>query len=146
MSNPVATLPPALDQLVQRLHHAADPKRKYEYLLWLTKRLPAFPEPEKVIENKVPGCISQVYVTAKSEDGKVFFQGDSDSQLTKGLVALLIEGLNGLTPQQILQLTSDFIEATGLNISLTPSRANGFYNIFRSMQQKAVALDVEHEE
>jgi len=54
------------------------------------------------------------------------------------LVALLIEGLNGLTPSQIAQLTPDFIQETGLNVSLTPSRANGFYNIFKTMQKKAV--------
>ena len=90
-------------------------------------------------ENKVPGCVSQVYVTVTLEDGKVKFQGDSDSQLTKGLVGLLVEGLSGLTPEQILQVSPDFIQDAGLNISLTPSRTNGFYNIFQMMKQKALA-------
>ncbi|NTW21622.1 MAG: SufE family protein, partial [Nostocales cyanobacterium W4_Combined_metabat2_030] len=46
-------------------------------------------------------------------------------------------GLNGSTPTEIVQLTPDFIQETGLNVSLTPSRANGFYNIFKTMQKKA---------
>ena len=83
-------------------------------------------------ENKLPGCVSQVYITATLAEGKVFFQGNSDSQLTKGLVGLLVE-VNGLTPLEILQLTPDFIQDTGLNVSLTPSRSNGFSNIFKTM-------------
>ena len=65
------------------------------------------------------------------------FQGDSDAQITKGLVALLIAALNGLTPEEVVNLSPDFIQETQLDVSLTPSRANGFYNIFKTMQQKA---------
>jgi cysteine desulfuration protein SufE len=50
----------------------------------------------------------------------------------------LVEGLNGLSPQEIIQLKPDFIQQTGLDVSLTPSRANGFYNIFQTMQQKTL--------
>jgi cysteine desulfuration protein SufE len=138
-----APLPPALEQIVQRFQRVSDPKQRYEQLLSLAKRLPAFPETEKTPENKVSGCVSQVYIIADLVDGKVKYQGDSDSQLVKGLVALLIRGLDGLPPNDILQVTPDFIQATGLNVSLTPSRANGFYNIFRMMQQKALQLQAQ---
>jgi cysteine desulfuration protein SufE len=132
------SLPPALEQLVQRFQQTSDPKRKYEHLLWLAKRLPEFPAAAKIAANKVPGCVSQVYITAAMEDGRVTFQGDSDAQITKGLVALLIEGLSGLSALEIRDLSPDFIKATGLDVSLTPSRASGFYNIFQTMQQKAL--------
>ncbi len=138
MSFSINSLPPNLAKIVQRFQRATDPKRRYEQLIWYGQRLKEFPEADKTPENKVPGCVSQVYVTAALVDGKVFFQGDSDSQITKGLVGLLIEGLNGLTPHEIAQLTPDFIQETGLNVSLTPSRANGFYNIFKTMQKKAL--------
>jgi cysteine desulfuration protein SufE len=90
----------------------------------------------------VQGCVSQVYITADLEDGKLHYRGDSDAQLVKGLVGLLIEGLNGLTPEEILQVTPDFIEETGLKVSLTPSRANGFYNIFQLMKKKALGFEL----
>ncbi|AFY59048.1 SufE protein probably involved in Fe-S center assembly [Rivularia sp. PCC 7116] len=132
------TLPPALAKIVKRFQRATEPKRRYEQLIWYGQKLPEFPDSEKTPENKVPGCVSQVFVTASFNDNQVTFQGDSDSQLTKGLLALLIEGLNGSTPTEIAQLTPDFIQETGLNVSLTPSRANGFYNIFTTMQKKAL--------
>ena len=138
-----APLPPALSQIVQRFARVADPKQRYEQLLSLAKRLEPLPESDKTAENKVSGCASQVYITAELVEGKVKYQGDSDSQLVKGLVALLIRGLADLPPAEILQLTPDFIQDTGLGVSLTASRANGFYNIFRLMQQKALQFQAD---
>ena len=138
-----SSLPPILQKNVERFKRRNDPKKRYEQLLWYAKKLAEMPESSKTEENKVKGCVSQVYITAEMQDDKVCYQGDSDAQLVKGLVAFLIEGLNGLTPEEILNVTPDFIEETGLKVSLTPSRANGFYNIFRMMQQKALELQAK---
>lgn len=142
MSSTSTPLPEALAKIVERFQKRANPKQRYEQLLWYAKRLKEMPEESKVPENKVPGCVSQVFITANLEDGRVWYQGDSDAQLVKGLVALLIEGLNGLTPEQILQVPPDFIQDMGLNASLTPSRANGFYNIFQTMKKKALGYQL----
>ncbi|MEM8806028.1 MAG: SufE family protein [Cyanobacteria bacterium P01_G01_bin.38] len=135
--------PAALDKIVKRFQRIQDPKRRYEQLLWYAKKLEAFPAEAKTPDNKVRGCVSQVYIIAELDDGKVNYQGDSDAQITKGLVALLIAGLNGLPPEEIVQLEPDFIKDTHLDVSLTPSRANGFYNIFKTMQQKALPFMAE---
>ncbi len=137
-----SSLPPNLANIVQKFQRHSDPKRRYEQLLWYAKKLEPMLEDYKTPENKVHGCTSQVYITADLKDGKVWYQGDSDAQLVKGLVALLIQGLNGLTPQEITQVTPDFIEETGLKVSLTPSRANGFYNIFQMMKKKALGFEL----
>ena len=142
MSSSTAPLPASLEQVVQRFRRLSQPKQRYEQLIWFAKRLREFPAADKVPGNKVPGCVSQVYITATLVDKKLEFQGDSDSQLTKGIVALLVEGLSGLTPEEVLSVSPDFIQDTGLNVSLTPSRANGFYNIFQTMKQKALTLQL----
>jgi len=136
----VNTGSPALDRIVERLGAAADPKRRYEYVLWLAKRLDPLPEELRLDERKVRGCVSQVYVVGDLVEGKLHWQGDSDAQITKGLLALLIEGLEGLTPEQVVSVDPAFIAATGLQASLTPSRANGFLNILKAMQAQAAAL------
>ena len=142
MSSSATVLPPKLERIVERFKRRSNPKQRYEQLLWYAKKLPAMPEESKTSDNKVNGCVSQVYITANLEDGKIWYQGDCDAQLVKGLVALLIEGLNGLTPQEIVRVTPDFIEETGLKVSLTPSRANGFYNIFQTMKKKALGFQL----
>jgi len=138
---PKPPLPKSLEQVVQRFQRLSDPKQRFEQLLWYARRLPAFPKAEKVPENKVPGCVSQVYITCKVEEGKLWFMADSDAQLTKGLAAILVEGLSGLTPTEILQFSPEFIQDTGLTVSLTPSRTNGFYNIVTTMKQKALKAE-----
>ena len=140
MSSTETSLPPKLAKIVGRFQRRSNPKQKYEQLLWYAKKLPQMSESAKTAENKVSGCVSQVYITASLKDGKVFYQGDSDAQLVKGLVAFLIEGLNDLPPQEIIQVEPDFIEDTGLKVSLTPSRANGFFNIFQMMKKKALGF------
>ena len=135
-----ADRPESIEKIVARFQKAADPKRRYEQLLWFAKKLDPLPEEYKTPENKVAGCVSQVFVVADLVDGTVVYQADSDAQITKGLVALLIKALNGLTPTEIVTLTPDFIKDTQLDVSLTPSRANGFYNIFKTMQQRAQEL------
>ncbi len=142
MSSASTSLPDSLARIVERFKRRSNPKQRYEQLLWYAKKLEAMPEADKIPENKVPGCASQVYLTANLEDGKVWYKGDSDAQLVKGLVALLIEGLNGLTPEEIVQISPEFIQETGLSVSLTPSRANGFYNILQTMKKKALGFQL----
>jgi cysteine desulfuration protein SufE len=143
MQSTSASLPDSLDRLVKRFQRLTDPKQRYEQLILYGKKLEAFPDHDKISENKVPGCVSQVYVTASwDENQRVVFQGDSDALISKGFVGLLAIGMNGLTQKEIELLAPDFIKDTGLAVSLTPSRANGFYNVFKTMQAKAASLDL----
>jgi cysteine desulfuration protein SufE len=131
---------PALDRIVERLGGTSDPRRRYEYVLWLAKKLEPFPDELRQEPFKVKGCVSQVYVVASLDKGKLHWRGDSDAQITKGLLALLIEGLEGLSPAEAAAIDPAFLAATGLQASLTPSRANGFLNILKMMQGQAARL------
>ena len=126
-----------LNNIVKKLKSTNDPKRKYEYILWLGKKLPS-PNNEILIpKNKVKGCVSEVYVKGTLKKGKIYWQGFSDALITRGLLSFLISGLNELSPQDILNLNNNFIEDTGLKKSLTPSRSNGFLNILIKMKSQA---------
>ncbi|MEM9216849.1 MAG: SufE family protein [Cyanobacteria bacterium P01_F01_bin.150] len=140
MTSTTQQIPPNLEKILQKFQRITEPKRRYEYLLWFAKRVAPFPDEDKRPDYLVPGCVSQVYLTATLQDGCIVYQADADAQIPKGLVGLLIEGLNGTPPEDVVQLSPDFIKRTGLDVSLTPSRSNGFYNIFKVMQQRAIAL------
>ncbi|WP_094510274.1 SufE family protein [Synechococcus sp. MW101C3] len=130
----------ALDRIVERLRGTTDPKRRYAYVLWLAQKLEPLPDEFRVDPFKVKGCVSQVYVVGELQQGRLHWRGDSDAQITKGLLALLIEALEGLTPEQAAAVDPSFLADTGLQASLTPSRANGFLNIFKMMQAQARSL------
>ncbi|MCM1983631.1 SufE family protein [Lyngbya confervoides] len=140
MSAPVPALPVNLETIVAKFERIDHPKRRYEYLLGFAQRLPPLSPQFKQPQYKVVGCISQVYLYAQAVEGHVAFQGDADALIPKGLLGLLVAGLNGLPPAEIGALSPDFIQRTGLNLSLTPSRSNGFYNIFCALQRQAIAL------
>ena len=132
----------SLDNLIERLQSTSDPKRRYEYILWLAKSLPVLTEDLHLENTKVKGCISEVYVLGILLNGKIQWKGYSDALITKGLLAFLIKGLNDLTPFEVLSINEKFIEMTGLSKSLTPSRANGFLNIFLKMKAQAKKLSL----
>ena len=126
-----------LSKLVSKLKNSEDPKRKYEYLLWLGRKLRKPNDNIFLVENKVKGCVSEVFVKANIKDGKLSWEGYSDALITKGLLAFLIDGLDDLSPKEVVNIDKKFIEETGLKGSLTPSRANGFLNILLKMQSQA---------
>ena len=126
-----------LHKLVEKLKSAEDPKRKYEFILWLGKKLKVPNNSILIPENKVQGCVSEVFVKASFQGGKLYWEGYSDALITKGLLAFLINGMNELTPKEVVNINNKFIEDTGLKASLTPSRSNGFLNILLKMQSQA---------
>ena len=126
-----------LFKLVDKLKNSDDPKRKYEYILWLGKKLKIPNNNILIPENKVQGCVSEVFVKAILLEGKLYWEGYSDALITKGLLAFLISGMNELTPKEVVNINNKFIEDTGLKASLTPSRSNGFLNILLKMQSQA---------
>ena len=130
----------SLDKMIGKLKSTSDDRRRYEYILWLAKKLPLLPEELRLESFKVKGCISKVYVLGEITTGKVYWKGYSDALITKGLLSFLIEGLSNLTPDEILNIDESFVKETGLNSSLTPSRANGFLNILLNMKSQAKML------
>jgi len=134
-------LTPRLDELVQRLRGLPDDTYRYKQILFMATQLAPLAAAKKVPANKVPGCVSSAYVHAYQDDkGGVVLEGDSDAQIAKGLLALLIEGVSGCNPDEIDAVDPGFIPYCGLGASLTPGRSNGFLNMLAVIKKKAMEL------
>ncbi|KAG4203733.1 hypothetical protein ERO13_A04G002600v2 [Gossypium hirsutum] len=143
---PIEELPPKLQEIIKLFQSVEEPKAKYEQLMFYGKNLNSLDTQFKTKENKVEGCVSQVWVRAYlDKNTNVVYQADSDSVLTKGLAALLVNGLSGRPVQEVLRVSPDFAVLLGLQQSLTPSRNNGFLNMLKLMQRKALELLIEAE-
>lgn len=112
-------------ELREELDSYDDWKERYSYILDLGDEIEEMPEALKVDANKVKGCVSQVWLFPKFEDGKLEFMADSDSMFVKGLVGVMLHIYNGLTPKEILEAESNFLMDSGLVQNLSPNRANG---------------------
>ena len=102
------------------------------YLMELGEKLDAFNEKDKKEENIVKGCQSKVWLTYKKSEDRLFFSGDSNTAITKGLLSLLIRIFSGKSCKEILDTKLSFIGDIGLNRFIGTQRSNGL----ESMENK----------
>jgi len=127
-----------LDEFVDIFELLGDWDQRYQYLIELGEKLPSMPAALKTDDNKVRGCMSQVWIHAIIDDGRVKFDGDSDTSVIKGILALLISLCDDLSVQQIQNLDMDEIfQRLNLDEHLSPNRHVGVYAMFDLMKQKA---------
>jgi cysteine desulfuration protein SufE len=128
------------EQLLEDLELFQDWTERYEYVIGLGKKLEPLPDRARNAEHLIKGCQSQVWLDAEENDGVVNFRADSDSLITKGMIALFIAVLNGETPDAILTADMGFVEKTGLKEHLAPTRANALNLMATQMKQRALAF------
>lgn len=127
-------------RLVENLELFQDWTERYEYVIGLGKQLEPLPEEARNADHLIRGCQSQVWLDAKETDGLVYFKADSDSLITKGMIALFIDVLSGETPDAILTADMGFVDRTGLKEHLAPTRANALNLMATQMKQRALAF------
>ena len=113
---------------------------KYEYLIELGKSLKDFPESSKTDDNLIKGCQSRVWLSYRIEEGKIFFNADSDAIITKGIISLLIRIYSGRTPEEILSSDFSVVDKIGLKENLSPTRANGLVSMIARIRETAAML------
>ena len=134
------------DSVIDEFSAFDDWMDKYALLIDLGNSLPVLEEKYKTESNLIEGCQSRVWLQADYVDGKIFFKGDSDSVIVKGIVSLLINVLSEHTPQEILDADLYFIEKIGLKEHLSPTRSNGLVAMVKQMHLYAVAFRAKEKE
>lgn len=112
---------------------------RYKYIIKHGEKLDQLSEKDKVEENLVKGCQSQVWLTATLDDDRIIFEADSDAAITKGLVSLVIRLYTNQKPEDILSVNPDFIAKIGMEQHLSPTRANGLASMVKQMKIYAMA-------
>ena len=128
------------DQIIDDLSFFDDWMERYEHIIYLGKKLPLIEDEYKVDENLIMGCQSKVWLHADSKKGKIAFTADSDSVITKGIIALLIQVLNNQSASDIAVSDLYFIDKIGLKEHLSPTRSNGLSSMVKQMKIYGLAL------
>ena len=136
-------LPAELTRLIEGLALFPDWEDRYRAIIDLGKRLEPLTEEEQVEENRVRGCVSQVWLVEDDPDAdpvRLHFRADSDSFIVKGLIAILLKMYDGRTPQEIVDTDSTAVfKDLGLDRHLSPLRSNGLFSIDKQIKQRAAA-------
>jgi len=137
----MSTIQERQNQIIQDFSAHSQWEDRYKKIIEMGKALPEMPEDLKTEQNLVRGCQSQVWLHAQRNDqGQIFFQGDSDALIVKGLVALLLKVYSGATAKEILTTPPEFLRALGFEGNLSPSRANGLHSMLKQIKFYAIAL------
>jgi cysteine desulfuration protein SufE len=133
-----------LNDIVEIFELLEDWEQRYQYLVELGEQLPPMPAEYKTENNKVKGCMSQVWVKVykdSADANKLHYYGDCDTSIIKGVLALLIRLADNKTPEELDQLDVDEIfERLNLDDHLSPNRHVGVFAIVELMKQQARQL------
>ncbi len=134
----------SIQQLIEDFELLEDWEDKYQYVIELGRKLKPLPDEERNEQNKVHGCVSQVWLYTRIEPGEdggapvLNFIGDSDAHIVRGLVSILLEVYSGKTAAEILATDGLAILARiGLQDHLTPQRSNGLASMVKRIQDEA---------
>lgn len=143
----MSSLPPALQAIIEDFALCEGPE-KLELLLQYANELPPLPDHLRDHRDRmapVPECMTPVFAYAELRSGKMYFVLDvpEESPTVRGFACLLMRGLNGCTPADVLAVPNDFHYQMGLGGVLTGQRLNGLRAILARLKQFAHTLPAQ---
>ena len=127
----------AIAAIHEELEFFDDWMERYQFIIELGRKLPAFPAVWQTDSHRVPGCQSQVWMEAGLQDGRLMLAGASDAAIVSGLVALLLRVYSGRTPAEVLATDPVFLKDLGLLEALSTNRGNGIAAMARRIRDVA---------
>ena len=110
---------------------------RYQFIIELGRKLPAFPDEWTNDAHRVPGCQSRVWMEGALSDGRLYLAGVSDAAIVSGLIALLLRVYSGRPPQEIMATDPVFLKELGLLEALSTNRGNGVAAMARKIRELA---------
>src|SRR4051812_28309030 len=141
-------MPAALDSIVSEMGDA-DKQERIELLIDFAKGLPPLPDRFAVLKDaahRVEECQSPVFLFVELDDDRVSLHADApiEAPTVRGFVALLVEGLNGATVEEVLRVGDDLIERIGLPEILGMLRVRGLTGVLRRLKAEVTRAAIKH--
>ena len=124
------TYPEQLSELIEDFKSIDDRMERLEYVFDLASEVNELPTSEWDDSTRITGCQSEAHVRVDIEDKNVRLYSGADSKLVQGLMGILTIAIDQQPVETAQALTPDFAVEMGILNSLSPSRSNGFRNMF----------------
>lgn len=132
------SLPAPAQEALHAFTGCASWEQRARLLMQWGERLAPLSEDERGEAQRVHGCESQVWLVADVQDDRWQFRAASDARLLRGLLALLLARVDGLTAAELLEIDlHDWFSQLGLTRQLSPSRSNGLNAVLQRMRELA---------
>lgn len=128
------------DEIVEEFELFDDQMDKYEYIIDIGKKLKPLDAQYMTDDYLVKGCQSKVWLHAYKEGDKVYFEADSNSSITKGIIAILVRVLSGQQAKDIINNPLAFIDRINLRSHLSSQRSNGLTSMIQRIKTYAGAF------
>ncbi|XWN35278.1 MAG: SufE family protein [Roseivirga sp.] len=108
------------------------------YITELGEKMPPLDASYKTNHNLISGCKSKVWLIYKKQGDRLFFEADSNTAITKGLVSLLVRVLSGQRLEDIIRTHLHFVARIGMLQHIGSQRAGGFGSMLKEMKLIAI--------
>ncbi|SPH21107.1 Cysteine desulfuration protein SufE [Ascidiaceihabitans donghaensis] len=130
----------SFEEIVEDFEFLEDWEDRYRYVIDQGKEMPPLDDALKVPATKVDGCASQVWLHPTIDGGRMYFDGESDAMIVRGLIAVLRRLYNGLTLKEVLAVDARVeMGRLGLNDHLSAQRSNGLRAMIERVRSVAQA-------
>jgi cysteine desulfuration protein SufE len=124
-------------EIIEELEMFSDWQEKFGYVIDHGKDMPNMDDQYRSDENIVHGCQNKVYIASNFDGALVHYIADSEAQIPRGLLSILMRVLGDETPEDILTAELDFIDKAGIRDNLSMQRSNGLESMIRRMKLEA---------
>jgi cysteine desulfuration protein SufE len=114
---------------------------KYQYIIDMGRNLSSLSDDEKIEENRIKGCQSQVWFIAELKNERLIFRAMSDAAIVSGLIAILLRIYSDKRPKDIIEAPIHFIEALEFEQHLSPTRSNGLSSMLTAIKNFAIEYE-----
>ncbi len=133
--------PDDIQDMIDDFAFLDDWEDRYMHVIEMGKALEPLTKEESVPANKVNDCVSQVWLITKRQGDQLFYRGDSDAHIVKGLVAIAIKIFSGRSVSDITAMDAETIMAKlGLSEHLSRQRSNGLQAMIARIKRDAETL------
>lgn len=128
------TLSEKQNRMIAEINALGDCFEQYSYLIYKSSELPPMPEDLRDEEHLVRGCQSELWLEKKSEEGRLYFTGWTDTLILRGVLQVLRDLLVGERIEEIRDLEISLFEKTELGATFTSDRNTGVQTILRMLK------------
>ena len=135
------TLPAKLVE-IQEDFHALEQNDRLQLLLEFSRELPELPEryaDHPDLMERVEECQSPVFIFVEVDENRIVHlhaTAPQEAPTTRGFASILVQGLAGLTVEEVLAVPADYPLTIGLTEAVSPLRLRGMSGMLGRTQRQ----------